>query len=144
MSIIRLKTIFPILWTFEFLNGQYSQSSQPSHSSQSSQISQSKKLQIEHKSYKTQKWTFWRNNGSVSNLFNVYLFPFWHVWVEIKCKLHVAVPNQKTNQFKLVKQSRQQVLRAYCSKVYTYTEVVGEFMRSVSPTSAIAKRKMSE
>ena len=39
--------------------------------------------------------------------------------VKIKCKVHVALPKRYTNQFKPVKQSRQQALRAYCPNLYT-------------------------
>ena len=36
------------------------------------------------------------------------------MWVEIECTVHAALANRLINQFKLVKQSRRQALRAYC------------------------------
>ena len=38
---------------------------------------------------------------------------------EIKCTMHVALPKRPMNQFNLVPQSRQQVLTAYYSNLYT-------------------------
>ena len=38
---------------------------------------------------------------------------------KIKCNVHVALPKQPINQFKLYQQSRQKVLRAYCPNIYT-------------------------
>ena len=44
--------------------------------------------------------------------------PFWLVWVEIECTMHAALPRRPINQFKPVKQSRQQVLRFYCPNIF--------------------------
>ena len=44
----------------------------------------------------------------------VHSIPSWLVWEEIECTVHIAPPNRPINQFELVQQSRQQVLRAYC------------------------------
>ena len=35
--------------------------------------------------------------------------------------MHAALPKQPINQFKLIQQSRQQTLRAYCPDIYTVT-----------------------
>ena len=39
--------------------------------------------------------------------------------------VHVAPPKWPKSLFKLVQQSRQQVLRAYCSNIYTVSRAVG-------------------
>ena len=45
--------------------------------------------------------------------------PSWLVWAEIECKMHVSLPKQPPiSQFKLVQQSRQQMLRVYCPNIY--------------------------
>ena len=39
--------------------------------------------------------------------------------VKNECTVDIVLPNRPTNQFKLVQQSRQQALRAYCTNIYT-------------------------
>ena len=56
-----------------------------------------------------------------SKLFSlVHFIPSWLVQPEIE--LHVALPKWPINQFKFIifQQSRQQMLRVYCPKIYTY------------------------
>ena len=38
---------------------------------------------------------------------------------EMKCTVHVDLPKRPINCFKLDQQKRQQVLRAYCTNIYT-------------------------
>ena len=47
------------------------------------------------------------------------------MWAKIKCTVHVTLPKRRINQFKPVQQSRQQVLRAYFSNIYTVSRAVG-------------------
>ena len=49
----------------------------------------------------------------------LHLILSWLVWADIECAVHVALPKWPINNFKLVKQSRQQVPRAYCPNLYT-------------------------
>ena len=37
----------------------------------------------------------------------------------LECKMHVVLPKQPINKLKLIQQSRQQVLEAYCPDKYT-------------------------
>ena len=48
----------------------------------------------------------------------VHLIPSWLVWAEVKCSVHVALQKWPINQFKPVKQSKKQELRAYCLNIY--------------------------
>ena len=40
------------------------------------------------------------------------------LFAEIRYMVHAALPKRPINQFKPVQQSRQQTVRAYCSKIY--------------------------
>ena len=48
------------------------------------------------------------------------------VWAEIQCTVHVNLSKWPINQLKPVHSSRQQLIRTYCSNVYTIaTEAIG-------------------
>ena len=49
----------------------------------------------------------------------VHLIPSWVTWQEIECTVYVALSKRLMFQFKLVQQSRQQVIKAYCPSIYT-------------------------
>ena len=51
-------------------------------------------------------------------LWYIRILPCWS-GAEIKCTVHVFLPKLPINQIKTVMQSRQKVLRAYCSNIYT-------------------------
>ena len=56
----------------------------------------------------------------------MYLIISWLVLAEIKSTVQVALPNWPINQFKKCRQSRQQILRAYCADVYTVAAAVNK------------------
>ena len=41
------------------------------------------------------------------------------VWAKIECTVHISLPECLIKQIEPVKQSRQQVIGAYCPKIYT-------------------------
>ena len=53
------------------------------------------------------------------NVSTWHMIPFWLVWADIECIVRVALSKRPINHFKVVQQSRQQVLRAYCPNIRT-------------------------
>ena len=49
----------------------------------------------------------------------VHLISSWLGSGEIECIMHVVLPKQPINKLKVIQQSRQQVLEAYCPDKYT-------------------------
>ena len=51
--------------------------------------------------------------------------------------VHVALPKRPINQLKLVQQSRQKELRAYCSNIYTVQNAKESFGNENLPVSRV-------
>ena len=66
----------------------------------------------------------------------VHLIPSWLILAKIECTVHIALPKQPINQFKPLKQSRQQALGAYCLEIYT---VIRYFTLQIHPSGIEAR-----
>ena len=71
------------------------------------------------------KQTTWIGHKTLANAlyqfgrFHSFLASLGRNQVYVQCMFHVALSKRPIHQFKPVQNSRQQVLKAYCSNVYT-------------------------